>query len=112
MRRTSIPQLSNILANGKSYAVSIVIGCRAAFMRARSGTRTFSCVTFFSERSVALTKRKSGLPRNRQPRVRAISNERALESLGVPVRYRIQARADYEPKLSDQHRLAGERLTR
>jgi len=42
MSSTSTPQLSKILANGKSYAVSIVIGCRAAFMRARSGTRTFS----------------------------------------------------------------------
>src|SRR5271166_3154761 len=82
-RSRSTPQLSKILANGKSYAVSIVIGWRAAFMRARSGTRTLSCVIFTPKRFGH--SKKIGTAAYRQPRIRASSNERALESLGVPV---------------------------
>src|ERR1700689_402888 len=81
----STPQLSKILANGKSYAVSIVIGWCAAFMRARSGTRTFSCVIFSLTRFGCSLLKKIGAAAHRQPRIRAISKERALESLGVPV---------------------------
>src|SRR5579862_1465983 len=52
-------------------------------MRARSGTRTFSCVIFF--RTLPAPTKKIGAAAYRQPRIRASSNERALESLGVPV---------------------------
>src|ERR1700687_5262504 len=45
-RSASTPQLSKILANAKSYAVSIVIGGWRAFIRAKSGTRTLSWVMF------------------------------------------------------------------
>jgi hypothetical protein len=41
---TSTPAASKMRANGKSYAVSIAIGVRSAFIRARSVTRTFSFV--------------------------------------------------------------------
>src|ERR1700722_16005627 len=54
-------------------------------MRARSGTRTFSWVIFTLTRFGCSHQKKSALPRDRQPRIGAISNERALESLGVPV---------------------------
>src|SRR5271156_5904986 len=76
----STPQLSKIRANGKAYAVSIVIGWRAAFMRARSGTRTFSCVIFLT-----CSKKTSGLPRTGNPASEQARILRALESLGVPV---------------------------
>ena len=107
MRSTSTPQLSKIRANGKSYAVSIVIGCRAAFIRARSGTRTFSCVMFSLKRSGCAHQKEIGAAAHRQPRIGANSNERALESLGVPVQTSDPGASRQRNLMSSQHRLAG-----
>src|SRR5271165_1652716 len=78
-------------------------------MRARSGTRTFSCVIFSipSKPVFRYTKKQIGAAAHRQPRIRAVSNLSSARITRSPGPYRIQARADNESKMSSQHRLAG-----
>src|ERR1700687_4960470 len=107
-RSASTPQLSKILANGKSYAVSIVIGWWRAFIRAKSGTRTLSWVVFGFKASAA--PKKSGLP-HRQPRMRANSLKRALDITRSPGhQHRIQARAVVMSMPPQRRRLPHKRL--
>jgi len=89
-------------ANGKSYAVSIVIGWRAAFMRARSGTRTFSCVIFF--RALLSSNQKNRgchTPATPHRSILELTSARITRSPGP---CRIQARADKPNVLSTPSR--------
>ena len=93
---TSTPQLSKILAKGKSYAVSIVIWRARLFMRARSGTRTFSSIIFTFTRFSCFNKsmgcRAPTPAASEQSRIDESSNHSESRSCS-----RIQARADHEP---------------